>query len=488
MFQVHNRSEEQRKEIIRWNNATRDNSDDTVEELEMDETMKTQSELEDHHPEEYEITLDNCMKEFKDFLELNGASMDKCIAQLAGSCKEKIDSCLLYGTSNSKIFIQELREFSEVVLNSFQKSTRDNLSRICVKVQHALNRVKNPMFTTPNAEFMHPMEDELKRSFQMIRKTIDNHIVKLSDYRKVERRETELSHKKALIENESQSLHEINRRSWHYANIPEIPLSVSRFPEINLEDYVGVPLGSGGEGDVFRYDLPGSKFGKKSDQCIRVAAKKFQISHFHRSDETRTDISRGNVEVMTLLKLENRNIVSFLGRGSIGLDRYLLMEYCPYTLAGEIDDRRNTFLDAQNFLRWASGITEGMKYVHEQNICHGDLKPANILIGENGQARIADFGLTSPTVLGGNTMTNQRGTLRYMAPEQHNGTLMQSEEFKKCDVWSYGIVLWEMITCQSPFECVDDVAIPLLIGKDNEHSHPAFPDETEFETLENLLR
>ncbi|KAF8357596.1 hypothetical protein PRIPAC_92591, partial [Pristionchus pacificus] len=243
-------------------------------------------------------------------------------------------------------------------------------------------------------------------------------------------------------------------------------------------------------GRVFRYQIPGHLIGFNS-VLVNIAVKKFEVSSPQSSSKTPSMGVTGNEEVLALFKLRHPNIVQFIGTGTLNDERHLILEYCPKTLAGVIDDclASNHFIIPTDFTNWASGIANGLRFVHENRHFHGDLKPANILIDSNGVAKLADFGLSAIPISRRCTIScRNRGTVRYMAPEQHTGEQLDLEGLKRCDVWAFGIVLWEMVTCRKPFSGIQDHAIPLVIGAKDEKSHPVLPNECSCEYLINLLR
>ncbi|GMR49688.1 hypothetical protein PMAYCL1PPCAC_19883, partial [Pristionchus mayeri] len=133
-------------------------------------------------------------------------------------------------------------------------------------------------------------------------------------------------------------------------------------------------------------------------------------------------------------------------------------------------------------------IALGLRYVHGKGRCHGDIKPAKFDKNTTFVAKLADFGLSQAPLLRDGSVSCHRGTVRYMAPEQFSNSSLDLQAVQRCDVWAYGLVLWEMITCRGPFEGVEDLRIPLVIGANNEFSHPALPSECSGETLANLLK
>jgi TolB-like protein/Tfp pilus assembly protein PilF/predicted Ser/Thr protein kinase len=116
------------------------------------------------------------------------------------------------------------------------------------------------------------------------------------------------------------------------------------------------------------------------------------------------------------------------------------------TLKDRIADGRLPLLEA---LTIAVQVAEGLKAAHERGVVHRDVKPANIMLGREGQARITDFGLAS--LEGGVDLTRPQtilGTPAYMSPEQMRGERTDG----RTDIWSFGCTLFEMATGRRPFE------------------------------------
>jgi serine/threonine protein kinase len=134
------------------------------------------------------------------------------------------------------------------------------------------------------------------------------------------------------------------------------------------------------------------------------------------------------------------------------------MEYCPQTLYDVI---REEEILPQRVLRYASDIASGMQYMHSRNVIHRDLKSPNVLISVDLVLKISDFGTCRPDQ-GRSTRMSITGTCAWMAPE-----MIRNEPCSKSvDVWSYGVVLWELLSGEVPYKvCV--CVRPLGCGVEN---------------------
>lgn len=139
------------------------------------------------------------------------------------------------------------------------------------------------------------------------------------------------------------------------------------------------------------------------------------------------------------------------------------MEYCPLgTLYGLIN--RGEELPPQRLVDWSKHIASGMHYLHQHKIIHRDLKSPNVLIGADEVAKISDFG-TSRQWNEVSTRMSFAGTVAWMAPE-----IIRNEPCsEKVDIWSFGVVLWELLTCETPYKDVDSSAIMWGVGNNSLH-------------------
>lgn len=106
-------------------------------------------------------------------------------------------------------------------------------------------------------------------------------------------------------------------------------------------------------------------------------------------------------------------------------------------------------LQPTHVLKIATEVCRGMDYLHKRRIVHRDLKAANLLLDDVGTVKIADFGVSRVLDPHG-VMTAETGTYRWMAPE----VIEHSPYRESADVYSFGIVLWELVTGQVPYSAM----------------------------------
>lgn len=198
-------------------------------------------------------------------------------------------------------------------------------------------------------------------------------------------------------------------------------------------------LGSGAQGAVFS--------GKLKNEI--VAVKKVR-------EQKETDIKH-------LRKLNHPNIVQFKGVCTQAPCYCIIMEFCPYgPLYNLLKDGEE--IPPQRLVAWSKQIAAGMQYLHSNKIIHRDLKSPNVLIGRHEVVKISDFG-TSRQWNEISTKMSFAGTVAWMAPE-----IIRNEPCsEKVDIWSYGVVLWELLTCEIPYKDVDSSAIIWGVGSNSLH-------------------
>jgi len=194
-------------------------------------------------------------------------------------------------------------------------------------------------------------------------------------------------------------------------------------------------LGEGGMGVVYKAE---------DTRLKRTVALKFLPRHLSSSEHEKLRFMQ---EAQSASSLNHPNISHIYEIDEVDGETFIAMEF--------IDGRslRNLInagpLKINEAIRFALQIAEGLRAAHRNGIVHRDIKPENILITRNGEAKIADFGL-SLTVDQGRASDSHavEGTACYMSPEQVRGEHVDHSS----DIWSLGIVLYEMLAGKSPFK------------------------------------
>ena len=197
-----------------------------------------------------------------------------------------------------------------------------------------------------------------------------------------------------------------------------------------------MPIGSGGMADVYR----------AKDQLLeRTVAVKI----LHRQYENDTEfIARFQREAKAAARITHPNIVNVYDVGVAEGRHYIVMEYVPgRTLKERI--KEEAALPVPEALRIAGQIASALAQAHADQLVHCDIKPHNILVMPDGTVKVADFGIARAVTE--STMTyndSVMGSVHYFSPEQASGTTITP----KSDVYSLGIVLYEMLTGHVPFD------------------------------------
>jgi len=179
--------------------------------------------------------------------------------------------------------------------------------------------------------------------------------------------------------------------------------------------------------------------------------------------------ARFRTEIDVLRSLDHPNIVKMYEVGEDAGRQFYAMEYLPGgSLAGIIQKRGAVGLDGA--LDVVTAVCSALEHAHSAGIIHRDLKPANVLLDERGAAKVVDFGIAKLAETDGVTVTRQvLGTVEYMSPEQAAG----GEIDRRTDIYSLGIVLYEMLTGRVPFRSQSVAAVL----KSHRYSMPESPQE-----------
>jgi serine/threonine protein kinase len=239
-------------------------------------------------------------------------------------------------------------------------------------------------------------------------------------------------------------------------------------------------IGEGGMGVVYR--AHDDQLGR--DVAIKllpeeVASDPDRVARFQR--EARALAALNHPNIATVHGFETVDTVSGMGSGSDSLlepqaaspTTFMVMELVEGESLASVIARGAVSVDEALAIAW--GIAEGIEAAHERGITHRDLKPANVMVGRNGSVKLLDFGLAkvwrdelleadithSPTATV--RMTTEGvilGTAAYMSPEQARGRPVD----KRCDIWAFGCVLYEMLAGAKAFggDTASDILAAIL--------------------------
>ncbi|XP_075757730.1 mitogen-activated protein kinase kinase kinase 12 [Pelodiscus sinensis] len=210
--------------------------------------------------------------------------------------------------------------------------------------------------------------------------------------------------------------------------------------EVPFEEILDLQwVGSGAQGAVFLGRFRGEE----------VAVKKVR-------DFKETDIKH-------LRRLKHPNIITFKGVCTQAPCYCIIMEFCAQGQLYEVL-RAGRKVTPSLLVDWSMGIAGGMNYLHLHKIIHRDLKSPNMLITYDDVVKISDFG-TSKELSDKSTKMSFAGTVAWMAPE----VIRNEPVSEKVDIWSFGVVLWELLTGEIPYKDVDSSAIIWGVGSNSLH-------------------
>lgn len=203
-------------------------------------------------------------------------------------------------------------------------------------------------------------------------------------------------------------------------------------------------IGKGGMANVYK---------AKCHRLNRMVAVKILKSDLADSEDFRR---RFQAESQAVAQLSHANIVSVYDVSRSGDVEYIVMELIEGITLKQYMERRGQ-MDWREALHFITQIMRGLSHAHSRGIIHRDIKPQNIMILRDGSVKVADFGIAC-LANEGQTLTQEAlGSVHYISPEQARGDRMDS----RSDIYSAGVVLYEMLTGRLPFE--GDSAVSVAI-------------------------
>ncbi|CAI9753605.1 unnamed protein product [Fraxinus pennsylvanica] len=221
---------------------------------------------------------------------------------------------------------------------------------------------------------------------------------------------------------------------------------------------LGERIGLGSYGEVYHGDWHGTE----------VAVKKFLDQ-----DVTNESLEEFRSEVRIMKKLRHPNIVLFMGAVTRPPNLSIVTEFLPRGSLYRLIHRPNNQLDERRRLRMALDAARGMNYLHNcaPVIVHRDLKSPNLLVDKNWVVKVGDFGLSKMKDSTFISSKSNAGTAEWMAPE----VLRNEPSNEKCDVYSFGVILWELCTLQQPWGGMNPMQVVGAVGF--QHRRLDIPDD-----------
>ena len=239
-------------------------------------------------------------------------------------------------------------------------------------------------------------------------------------------------------------------------------------------------LGRGGMADVYKAFQP------SLDRDVAI-----KVLHPSMVDD-KEFVGRFQREAKSVAALRHTNIIQVFDYDSQGDTYYMVMEFIDGpTLKAALEElhRRREQLPLDVALRIVSDVGSALGYAHEQGVVHRDVKPANILLDRAGRVILTDFGVAK--ILSGTKVTvtgTVLGTPAYMSPEQGMGEHGDS----RSDIYSLGVVLYELATGRLPFDADTPLAVLLKHAHDPlpipRQVNPSLPEEVERIILKALAK
>ncbi|MCG3117205.1 MAG: protein kinase [Candidatus Manganitrophus sp. SA1] len=198
-------------------------------------------------------------------------------------------------------------------------------------------------------------------------------------------------------------------------------------------------------------------------------------------------VKRFQREARAMARLDHENVIRVYDVSEDQNAQYIVMEFFPGKDLKQVILEKGP-LSLEQALSVALQMAEALAYAHAQGIVHRDIKPSNVMVDSRGRVKLADFGIAAATDEISVTATGQIiGTPEYMSPEQARGEAMDG----RSDLYSLGIVLYEMLTGTTPFERLSRMSIIAKLIYEPQEFNLTFPDHipSPIQTLvQSLLR
>uniref|UniRef100_A0A0R0J9B7 non-specific serine/threonine protein kinase n=1 Tax=Glycine max TaxID=3847 RepID=A0A0R0J9B7_SOYBN len=221
---------------------------------------------------------------------------------------------------------------------------------------------------------------------------------------------------------------------------------------------LGERIGLGSYGEVYHGEWHGTE----------IAVKRFLDQ-----DISGESLEEFKTEVRIMKRLRHPNVVLFMGAVTRPPNLSIVTEFLPRGSLYRLLHRPNSQLDERRRLKMALDTARGMNYLHNCTpvVVHRDLKSPNLLVDKNWVVKVCDFGLSRMKHSTFLSSRSTAGTAEWMAPE----VLRNEPSNEKCDVYSFGVILWELSTLQQPWGGMNPMQVVGAVGF--QHRRLDIPDD-----------
>ncbi|EER97120.1 serine/threonine-protein kinase STY17 [Sorghum bicolor] len=274
-------------------------------------------------------------------------------------------------------------------------------------------------------------------------------------------------------------------QAWSSSHSWSTPVENIQIAENSAADHVEIPTDGASEWEI---DVKLLKFGNKvasgsygdlyrGTYCSQDVAIKVL-----KPERINADMQREFAqEVYIMRKVRHKNVVQFIGASTKPPNLCIITEFMSSGSVYDYLHKHKGVFKLPALVGVAMDVSKGMNYLHQNNIIHRDLKTANLLMDENGTVKVADFGVARVKAQSG-VMTAETGTYRWMAPE----VIEHKPYDHKADVFSFGILLWELLTGKIPYEYL--TPLQAAVGVVQKGLRPTIPKHTHARLSELLQK
>ncbi|XP_015160758.1 serine/threonine-protein kinase STY17-like isoform X2 [Solanum tuberosum] len=271
---------------------------------------------------------------------------------------------------------------------------------------------------------------------------------------------------KGIMRSKEQPRHSLVAKNGQRQTISESVSNCVKIPTDGTDDWeidlrllkLENRVASGSSGDLY----------KGTYCCQEVAIKVLK------PEQLNMDILKEfSQEVFIMRKIRHKNVVQFIGACRQPPNLCIVTEFMSRGSIYNFLHKQKGAFKLPTLLKVAADVSKGMNYLHQNNIIHRDLKTANLLMDEHGAVKVGDFGVARVQAQTG-VMTAETGTYRWMAPE----VIEHRPYDHKADVFSFGIVLWELLSGEIPYAHLTPLQAAIGVVQQDlrpripEHAHP----------------